>query len=158
FSQTLSRNGAPLKLYNPFSTVLNASGTFSSRSQFLCNGNVPVTPNANGTQTGGTPCAIIPPGLINPIGAAVLATLYKESGGPNITGARDQLGVSNWFGDKTYQVAQRDLSVRVDHTISDKQHLFVRYGRLTRNQFADTLIFGAQQYNGSGANLDTFLQ
>ncbi|MGH9521469.1 MAG: TonB-dependent receptor domain-containing protein [Terriglobales bacterium] len=158
FSHTLSASGAPLKLYNPFSTVLTSSGTFSSRSQFMCVAGVPVVPNANGTQTGGTPCAIIPQQLINSTGAAVLATLLSESGGPNIAGAADRLGVQNWFADKTYRVAQRDLSARVDHTISDKQRLFARYSRLTRNQSPDTLIFGAQQYNGSGANIDTFLQ
>ena len=127
FSATLNQKGGPLTLYNPYSTVLT-NGTFSSRSPFLCNGNTPVPPNLTpgpsyGTQAGGTPCAIIPPALLNPTGVGVLATLLQESGGPNIAGAADQLGTNNWFGDKTYSVGQKDLLARVDHTISDKQHL-----------------------------------
>ena len=69
FSSTLSQKGTPLTLYNPYSTVLLPTGTFQSRSQFLCNGKTPVTPNLTpgpsyGTQTGGTPCAIIPSALL----------------------------------------------------------------------------------------------
>ena len=158
FSATLSLQGAPLVLYNPFSTVLSPTGTFVSRSPFMCNGNVPVTPNPDGTQTGGTPCAIIPRQLINTTGAAVLATLLQESGGPNIAGARNQLGVNNWSADKTYQVGQRNLNLRVDHVISNKQSLFARVSRVTRDQSPEVIIAGAQQYNGSGANIDTFLQ
>lgn len=158
FSRTLSLSGTPLVLYNPFSTVLSSTGTFASRSPFMCNGIVPVTPNADGSQTGGTPCAIIPRSLINPIGAAVLATLVQESGGPNIAGARNQLGVDNWTADKTYTVAQKNLNLRVDHVISPKQSVFARFSRVTRNQVPEVLIAGAQQYNGSGANIDTFLQ
>jgi hypothetical protein len=158
FSNTLSLQGAALVLYNPFSTVLSSSGTFVSRSPFMCNGNVPVTPNADGTQTGGTPCAIIPRSLINATGAAVLAHLVQSSGGPNISGARNQLGVNNWTADKTYQVGQRNLNLRVDHVIDNKQSIFARVSRVTRNQVPTVLIDGAQQYNGSGANIDTFLQ
>jgi hypothetical protein len=158
FSATLSLQGAPLVLYNPYSTVLSSTGTFVSRSPFMCNGNAPVTPNANGTQTGGTPCAIIPRALINPIGAAVLATLVQESGGPNIAGTRNQFGVDNWTADKTYTVSQRNLNLRVDHVLSPKQSVFARVSRVTRNQVPEVLIAGAQQYNGSGANIDTFLQ
>jgi hypothetical protein len=154
FSATLSVQGAPLVLYNPYSTVLSSTGTFVSRSPFMCNGNVPVTPNANGTQTGGAPCAIIPRGLINPTGAAVLATLVQESGGPNIAGTRNQLGVDNWTADKTYTVSQRNLNLRVDHVLSPKQSLFARFSRVTRNQVPEVLIAGAQQYNGSGANIE----
>ena len=88
----------------------------------------------------------------------VLSTLLQESGGPNIAGAADQLGTNNWFGDKTYSVRQGDLLARIDHAISEKQHLFVQFNRLTRNQSADVLIFGTQQFNGSGSNLDTYLQ
>ena len=66
--------------------------------------------------------------------------------------------MNNWSADKTYQVGQKDFSTRIDHVISDKQRLFGRYSRLTRNQFPEVLIFGVQQYNGSGANIDTFLQ
>jgi len=163
FSSTLSQSGTPLVLYNPYSTTLSGTGTFSSRKQFQCNNSVPIAPVLTpgptyGTQATGTNCAKIPSALISPIGQAVLQTLLDESGGPNIAGANDQLGVNNWYADATYKVAQTNLSERADYVISDKQRLFARYSYLTRDQSPDVLINGAQQYNGSGANIDHYLQ
>jgi hypothetical protein len=163
FSATLSQAGTPLVLYNPYSTTLSSTGTFSSRTQFQCVGGAPVAPVLSpgptyGTQATGTNCAIMPQALINPIGHAILQTLLTESGGPNMAGVNNQLGVNNWYADATYTVGQTNLSERVDYVISDKQRLFARYSYLTRDQRPTTLIYGAQQYNGSGANIDTYLQ
>lgn len=163
FSSTLSQSGTPLVLYNPYSTTLSGTGTFSTRKQFQCVGGVPVTPNLTpgasyGTQATGTNCAIIPTQLINPIGAAVLQTLLTESGGPNIAGAKDQFGVNNWYRDASYTVGERNLSERVDYALSSRQRWFARYSYLTRDQRPTVLINGTQQYNGSGANIDTYLQ
>ena len=71
---------------------------------------------------------------------------------------RIEIGTSNWAADSTYQVDQLDIDERVDQIISDKQKLFARFSRVNRNQFATPLIYGTQQYNGSGSNLDTYLQ
>ncbi len=163
FSATLSQAGTPLALYNPYATTLSGTGTFSSRKQFQCTAGVPnapvLTPGPNyGTQAAGTNCAIIPQALINPTGQAVLQTLLSESGGPNIAGVNDQLGVNNWYADKVYIVGQTNLSERLDYVLSDKQRIFARYSSLTRDQRPTTLINGTQQYNGSGANIDTYLQ
>lgn len=126
-------------------------------------GRVPVAPVLTpgptyGTQATGTNCAIIPSSLFNPTGQAALQTLLSESGGPNIAGVNDQLGVNNWYADATYAVGQTNLSERVDYVLSDKQRLFARYSYLTRDQRPTTLINGAQQYNGSGSNIDIYLQ
>ena len=163
FSGTLSQSGAPLALYNPYATTLTGTGTFSTRKQFQCSAGVPLAPILTpgptyGTQATGTNCAIIPQALLNVSGAGVLQTLLTESGGPNIAGAADELGVNNWYADSVYIVGQSNLSERIDYVVSDKQRLFARYSLLTRDQSPTTLIFGAQQYNGSGSNIDTYLQ
>ncbi len=163
FSATRSQAGTPLTLYNPYSTTLNGSGTFSTRKPFQCLNGVPVTPvltpgPSYGTQATGTNCAIIPQALINPTGQAVLQTLLTESGGPNIAGANNQMGVQNWYEDATYTVSQSNFSERADYVVSNKQRIFARYSYLSRNQSPTVLIDGAQQYNGSGANIDTYLQ
>lgn len=163
FSATFSQSGALLTLYNPYATTLNSSGAFSSRKQFQCIGGVPVTPVLTpgptyGTQAAGTNCAIIPKELMNVTGQAVLQTLLSESGGPNMAGVRNQLGVNNWYGNGTYTVSQSNLSERLDYVPSDKHRLFARFSYITRDQRPDVLINGAQQYNGSGANIDVYLQ
>ena len=163
FSATRSQAGTPLTLYNPYSTTLNGSGTFATRKPFQCLNGVPVTPvltpgPSYGTQATGTNCAIIPQALINPTGQAVLQTLLSESGGPNIAGANNQMGVQNWYEDATYTVSQSNFSERADYVVSNKQRIFARYSYLSRNQSPTVLINGAQQYNGSGANIDTYLQ
>ncbi|PYT90287.1 MAG: hypothetical protein DMG36_20870, partial [Acidobacteria bacterium] len=81
FSGLTSLKGTPIQIYNPFSTRM--VGTQVVRDPFNCNGSVPVTPNADGTQTGGTPCNIIPSQLINPVGANV-ASIYPL---PNVSGS-----------------------------------------------------------------------
>lgn len=175
---TRDQNGSHITLYNPYSTVVTG-GSFTSRQQFQCVTGTftPMPVNANGTQNAGTPCNIIPPALMNPTGQAVLNYIEAQAAahttwscGTGNTGTPcsatnptvvDQIGVANVNADgnvATYQVGQSDLSERVDHAISDKQHFFAEYSRLTRNQHAPPIIFGAQQYNGSGSNLDTFLQ
>ena len=78
FSSLTTTKGVFLPIYNPFSTTAS-----SARSRFMCNGNVPVTPNPDGTQTGGTPCNIIPPQLIDLVGANV-ASIYPL---PNLPGS-----------------------------------------------------------------------
>ena len=54
FSATIGQSGTPLTLYNPYSTVLNGSGTFSSRKQFQCTNGVPVAPILTPGPTYGT--------------------------------------------------------------------------------------------------------
>jgi hypothetical protein len=131
FSQTLSRSGGPLTIYNPFSTVVtNGKAT---RSAF--------------------PGNVIPANLLNPTGVAVLNALPL----PNLN-VTPQIGAFNWFEDATYAVGQRQASVRLDHSISDRNRVFGRFSKLSRDQSPTVLIPGVHQYNGSGANIDHYLQ
>jgi hypothetical protein len=131
FSQTLSRSGTPLTIYNPFSTVV--TGGKAVRSAFANN--------------------VIPASLISPIGQAALNALPL----PNLN-VKPQIGALNWFEDATYAVGQRQSSVRIDHSITDRNRIFGRFSKLTRDQSPTVLIPGVHQYNGSGANIDHYLQ
>jgi hypothetical protein len=162
FSNTLGSGGTALTLYNPYSTTLTGSGSFASRSQFQCvaGTTTPTAVNTDGTQAPGVNCAVIPSALMSPIGQAYLNYVEAQATkiGKFISTAADKIGTSNWSADSTYQVDQLDMDERVDQVLSDKQHAFVRFSRVDRNQFATPLIYGVQQYNGSGSNLDTYLQ
>jgi hypothetical protein len=132
FSQTLARTGGGLvAIYNPFSTVVTGSKAVR-------------TPFSNNT---------IPSSLLNPIGVAAMNLLPL----PNLPGVT-QIAGTNWYEDANYFVGQQQESGRIDQYFGQKNRLFGRYSRLTRNQYADALIPGVHQYNGSGANLDTYLQ
>jgi hypothetical protein len=132
FSQTLSRSGTPITIYNPFSTVV--TGAKATRAAF--------------------PGNVIPSNLLSPTGLAVLNALPL----PNLPGVKPQIGSPNWFEDATYAVGQRQSSVRLDHSISDRNRIFGRFSKLTRDQSPTVLIPGVHQYNGSGANIDHYLQ
>jgi len=132
FSQTLARSGGGIDtIYNPFGTVV--TGSKATRTPF--------------------PGNTIPANMINPIGQAAMNLLPL----PNLPNP-PQIAGNNWYEDANYFVGQKEEAGRLDHYFGDKNRLFGRYGRLTRNQYADTLISGVHQYNGSGANLDTYLQ
>jgi hypothetical protein len=132
FSQTLAKTGGGLiTIYNPFSTVV--TGSKATRTAF--------------------PGSIIPASLINPIGQAAMNLLPL----PNLVAA-PQIGGNNWYEDANYFVGQKQESGRLDHYFGEKNRVFGRYSRLTRDQYADALIPGVHQYNGSGSNLDTYLQ
>jgi hypothetical protein len=132
FTQTIEKVGSGLvNIYNPFSTVV--TGGKATRSPF--------------------PGNVIPASLVNPTGAAVLSALPM----PDLPGA-PQIGGNNWYVDSNYFVGQMEEAGRVDQYFSDKSRMFVRYSRLTRDQYPDVLFPGINSVNGSGANLDTYLQ
>ena len=113
FSNLTTTKGVFLPIYNPFSTTAS-----SARSRFMCNGNVPVTPNPDGTQTGGTPCNIIPPQLIDLVGANV-ASIYPL---PNLPGS-----FNNYVSAANRVVGDNGGNFRVDHRIGVNDSLFVRW-------------------------------
>ena len=131
FSQTRNRTNGTLAIYDPFSTQVVAGK--ATRQAF--------------------PGNVIPAGRINATGLAALAGMPL----PNLN-VTPQIGTFNWYDDKTYTVGQQQESVRIDHTLSNRQRLFGRFSHLTRNQTPEVLIPGVHQYNGSGANIDTYLQ
>jgi hypothetical protein len=125
FSQTIALTGGPLSIYDPASTVV--AGTKATRQLF--------------------PGALIPSSRLSPAGAAYLA-LYPLPNSGNST----QLGAYNWTGSGTYSVEQPEVSVRIDHNVSDRNRIFGRFGRLERNQNSTVMIPGETNYPVTGTN------
>jgi hypothetical protein len=123
FSQTIALTGGPLSIYDPFSTVVN--GTKATRQPFAG--------------------ARIPAAMQSAAGLAWL-NLYPL---PN-SGSTTQLGSYNWAGSGIYSVEQPEVSVRLDHNISDRNRIFGRFGRLERNQNSTVMIPGETNYPVTG--------
>jgi hypothetical protein len=115
FSQTLNRRGGAFAIYDPATTVVTAGR--ATRQPFAG--------------------ARIPAARISPGGQAWLNLLPKPT-----RQVPAQLELYNWDGTGIYSVVQEQWSVRLDHYVSQRQRLFGRYGLLTRDQNADTLIPG----------------
>jgi hypothetical protein len=101
FSEVASSSGAPLVIYDPLSTVVNAAGTFVSRNAF-----------ANAT---------IPASRLNPIGQAVLGKLPL----PNMN-VRPRINTPNWNSAMETNQVTNNWMARVDHSLSAKHRLFAR--------------------------------
>jgi Carboxypeptidase regulatory-like domain/TonB dependent receptor len=103
FSQTFAPNGQLIRIYDPFS--LPPAGT----------------PNAVRTQF---PNNVIPANRIDPVAAKVIS--YYPL--PNVPG-NALTGANNYFqaGSHPLNIDQGD--VRIDHNITEAQHLFGRYSR-----------------------------
>jgi hypothetical protein len=123
FSRTLNRQGGPLEIFDPATTVV--SGNTATRQPF--------------------PGNRIPANRLSPIGTAVLDKLPL----PTITGPA-QLGAINWAGSKTYTVDQDQVGARIDHVISDRQRLFGRFGVLDRLQASDDFFPGVTSIGSQG--------
>jgi hypothetical protein len=102
FSKTLSTQGGPLTIYNPYTTAVN--GTNVTRQPF--------------------PGNQIPASMFNSTGA----TIIKSYPAANISGAVSQLGVYNWVVAGATSVPQKQITERIDRVISEKQRLFGRFG------------------------------
>lgn len=96
---------------------------------FLCTGGAPepligataANPAGNGSQAaGGTPCNIIPSGLINPL-AAQLMKFYPE---PN---ANDPAINTNFINEPVRSLYETKLDVRIDHSFSASDNAFGRF-------------------------------
>jgi outer membrane receptor protein involved in Fe transport len=118
FTGLTNLKGNPIQIYNPFSTRMVGTPPQDVRDPFRCNGNVPVPLNADNTQTGGTPCNIIPSQLINPVGANV-ASIYPL---PNLPGS-----FNNYVSAANRIVGDNGGNVRIDHRIGVNDSFFVRY-------------------------------
>lgn len=116
-------------IYNPYSTT--CSGGKCTVQPFQCNASgTPITPNSNGTQTGGTPCLKIPSTLLNPVMQAYMKAYYlspnslaNEAAGYNFIDSRPNIDNNN-----SYQV-------RVDIHNSDRNFGF---GRISQMWVYDT--------------------
>lgn len=111
-------------IYNPYSTA--CAGTNCTVQQFKCDtsGN-PITPAANGTQTGGANCLKIPSSMLNATMLAYIKAYYlpansqsSEASGYNFIENRPNIDNNN-----SYQV-------RVDFHKSDKNIFFGRVSQM----------------------------
>ncbi len=124
FSQTLDRNGKPLAVYYP-------SSTGAARTQI--------------------PNGIIPPGLVDPTGRAVLA-LYPQPNQPMRPGESGyRLSDINWIDTTTFSATTYNFQARIDHQLSQKQRLYARFSTLrhdqepTPNFFDGAYMFGTSR-------------
>jgi hypothetical protein len=115
FSQTINRRGGSFTLFDPNTTTIENNR--ATRQPF--------------------PGNRIPAARIMPIGSAWLK-LYPE---PNVAIA-PQLEALNWIGTGATVLPQTQISVRIDHNVSDRQRIFGRYGMLRLFQTNDELIRG----------------
>src|SRR5207253_5922949 len=90
FSQTLSSQGTPLVVYNPYSTVVN--GTTVTRQPF--------------------PGNKIPASLLNPTGVAIINEYPKA----NVT-APARIGLYNWVAPGGSSVPATQVSQRIDQAV-----------------------------------------
>ncbi|MGE0103139.1 MAG: TonB-dependent receptor [Blastocatellales bacterium] len=102
FSQTRNQSGALIRIFNPFSTRANPSGSGFIRDQFTDNK--------------------IPQNLIDPVALKIM-NYYPL---PNLPGD-PVTGANNFAASGSTQLNLDNYDFRVDHRISDKQTFFARY-------------------------------
>ena len=93
-----------------------------SNQPFQCVGNT-VTPEpvlADGSQTPGTACAVIPAALVNAQGAAVAALYPAPNASPSATGF-------NYVNLPVRKLNEGTGDIRVDHNFSSKDSIFARF-------------------------------
>lgn len=115
--------------YNPYST--SCSGGKCTVQPFKCDaGGNPIAPNANGTQTGGTPCMKIPSTMIDPVMQAYMKSYYLQ---PNSI-ASEPAGY-NFIDSRGHVDNDNGYQVRFDIRKSDKNFGF---GRISQMWVYDT--------------------
>jgi hypothetical protein len=122
FSELLAINPS-YQIYNPFDATFNSTTGRITRAKF--DGN------------------IIPPSLINPLGKKILS-MWPD---PRFTPSSADGTNNNYDASLTEQAKYYTWTFRVDHSISDRQRLFVRGSAYTRNStynnyLANTLLSG----------------
>jgi hypothetical protein len=102
FSQTLAQNGNLIRIFDPFTTRPNPSGSGFVRDQFSGN--------------------VIPSNRLDPVALQVLNyyPLPNQPGNP-VTGAQ------NYFATGTAELEVDNIDGRVDHHFSNSQKIFGRY-------------------------------
>ncbi|HVI11116.1 MAG TPA: carboxypeptidase-like regulatory domain-containing protein [Candidatus Binatia bacterium] len=123
----------PFLPFNPTALTCDASG----------NG---IVPNSDGSQTGGTPCNVIPAAMVNPVGAKVIG-LYPT---PNAVGS---IGF-NYADQLTRRLNEGTWDIRLDHNFSSRDSAFVRFSYDQATNFipggsptwSEATAFGSNQY------------
>ena len=97
-------------IYNPFSSGNPTTG----RDRFQCdNAGNPIAPNANGTQSLGTPCNKIPTALISTAANRIASLMVS----PDRSGLFNNVA-GNPAGDQTWLLNARNIEFRVDHNFT----------------------------------------
>jgi hypothetical protein len=123
FSQTFNQDGTLATIYNPFTTQF-ANGQYV-RTAF--------------------PGNIIPPSLFDPVAVKLLS--YFPA--PNRPG--DALtGANNFVGTAGLPTNSDQYTIKVDHTISEKQNFFVRWSQKRQFKQLEGEFFGASDAGGNG--------
>jgi len=124
------------------STYPNLTNPFSGANfQCMPDGVTPEPVNpANGSQTPGAPCNVIPAALVNPQGAAV-AALYPTPNVPN-----DSL--LNYVNQPVRRLNEGTWDIRVDHNFSSKDSIF---GRFSYDQATNFVPGGSPTYSEQNA-------
>ena len=140
FSQSKDNKGNPLLVYDPLSTVLGKDGKVASRTLF-----------PTGTGAG----SVIPSNRLDPTALAVF-NLYPL---PNQTGAGlDRMGSINWVQTFTLPVETQNLQARIDHQLSNRQRLYLRVSRVSRDQEPEAALFdgfpGLYSIGGSQTDIE----
>jgi hypothetical protein len=112
-------NPSTSALVNPWATQGTNANPVSV--PFMCGPNgAPLPAAANGSQSAGTPCNIIPSSLINPIGQALI-NLYPLPNANN-----PALGY-NYTSEPVRKLNEGKFDVRLDENFSNKDSLFARF-------------------------------
>jgi hypothetical protein len=139
---------------NPFG-LTSLSNPYAPGTSFQCvpGTTTPEPLNANGSQAAGSPCDTIPAGLVNPIGAKIIA-LYPA---PN---ANPSQGF-NYANLPVRKLNEGTWDIRVDHNFSEKDQAFARFSYDQATNFvpggsptwSEANAFGSNQHiNNHGRN------
>jgi hypothetical protein len=101
-------------------TIQLTNPTSSSGAPLTCNGSSPVATSASGSQTGGTPCNIIPQSLISPIGQKLI-NLYPLPNANN-----PALGY-NYVSEPVRTLDEGKFDFRLDENLSAKDSFNARF-------------------------------
>src|SRR5688572_23478522 len=101
FSQTRNAAGQVMTIYNPFDTFVNAQGNVERRP---------------------FPGNVIPASMMDPIALQALAYFPL----PNVQ-STSVTGTNNWFGQGISESVNRQMSLKLDHNVSERSRLNGRY-------------------------------
>jgi hypothetical protein len=128
-------------IFNPYTTTPdpNSPGNFV-RSPFKCDGSGnPITPNADGSQIGGSPCQKIPSQLVSTVMQKYL-TGYADT--PNLTGVQGE----NFIVNAPQVDNDNSFDYRIDYHLAKSDSLFFRW---TRMNVTDDTPQGTKQVSQS---------
>jgi len=125
FSQTLSRTGVPLTIYDPATTVVTGS---TAARQPLGGNRIPAT-------------------RLDPTGVALLKAYPQPNQQVPV-----QIGRFNWGGSGVSDTSNYNTNVRIDHQLTERHRLFGRFSRLFRDQGAVILFPGPTEFPIDGTD------